>query len=141
MCATTCDKCQFNINNDEVDIKLLLDQADELIDLHDLEVVGVYKGARATIKSYFPVVGKIIDYKKSIKKYPSVKNGTKIPADSLEYYPNLYTLNALGSRGFVLGPYLADILKENILQGVVIPKEISLEKLFYKMARAKKYLI
>ncbi|MEE8588138.1 MAG: FAD-dependent oxidoreductase [Sulfurimonadaceae bacterium] len=137
VCTTTCDKCMFYINNDEEDVKSLLNQADELIDLHDLEVVEIHKGARATIKSYFPVVGKIINYENSIKKYPSIKNGTKIPGDLLEYYPNIYTVNALGSRGFVFGPYLANILKENILDGIDIPKEISLEKHFYKMARTK----
>ncbi|MCF6330470.1 MAG: FAD-binding oxidoreductase [Sulfurimonas sp.] len=137
-CTTTCDKCMFLVNNDQEDVKSLLNQANQLIDLKDLEVVKIYKGARATIKSYFPVVGKIINYENSIKKYPSIKNGAKISSDLLEYYPNVYTLNALGSRGFVFGPYLAKILKDNILNDAKIPKEISLEKLFYKMARSRK---
>ena len=136
-CNTTCDKCPFYINTDEEDVKSLLKQANELIDLHDLEVIKVSKGARATIKSYFPVLGKIIDYEKSLKKYPSIKKGTKIPSDLLEYYQNIYSINALGSRGFVFAPYLAKKLKENILEGIAIPKEISLEKLFYKYARTK----
>ena len=137
VCTTTCDKCQFYTNNDKEDIKSLLNQADELIDLQDLEVIEIHRGARATIKGYFPVVGKIINYENSIKKYPSIKDGTKIPGDLLEYYPNIYTVNGLGSRGFVFGPYLANILKENILDDIDIPKEISLEKHFYKMARTK----
>ena len=136
-CNTTCDKCPLYINTDEEDVKSLLKQANELIDLHDLEVIKVSKGARATIKSYFPVLGKIIDYEKSLKKYPSIKKGTKIPSDLLEYYQNIYSINALGSRGFVFAPYLAKKLKENILEGIAIPKEISLEKLFYKYARTK----
>ncbi len=136
-CETTCDKCAFYINTDEEQIKTLLSQADELIKLEDLEVVKTYKGARATIKSYFPVIGKIIDYESSLKRHPSISKGTKIPEDSLEYYPNLHVINALGSRGFVLGPYLAKILSENILHNTPIPKELSTQKLFYKMARAK----
>ncbi|MCF6366671.1 MAG: FAD-binding oxidoreductase [Bacteroidales bacterium] len=134
-CETTCDKCAFYINTDGEQIKTLLKQADELIRLEDVEVVKIYKGARATSKSYFPVIGKIIDYENSIKKHPSIKNGTKIPEDSLEYYPNLYVVNALGSRGFVFGPYLAKILGENIINKTQIPKELSTQKLFYKMAR------
>jgi glycine/D-amino acid oxidase-like deaminating enzyme len=136
-CSTTCDKCLFYVDTEKEQIKTLLSQADELIKLEDLEVVRRYKGARATIKSYFPVIGKIIDYEKSIKKYPSIKNGTKISADSLEYYPNLYVINALGSRGFVFGPYLAKMLSENIINDTQIPKELSTQKLFYKMARTK----
>lgn len=134
-CLTTCDKCAFYINSEDAQIKTLLTQADELIKLEDLEVVKIYKGARATIKSYFPVIGRAVDYEESMKKYPSIKNGTKIPAELLNYYPNLYIINALGSRGFVFGPYLAKILSENILNGTQIPKELSTQKLFYKMAR------
>jgi tRNA 5-methylaminomethyl-2-thiouridine biosynthesis bifunctional protein len=137
-CTTTCDKCQFYIDTDKEDVKSLLDQADKLIALHDLEVEEIHKGARATINSYFPVVGKIINYENSIKKHPSIKHGVKVAGDLLEYYPNIYTVNGLGSRGFVFGPYLAKILKEYILDAIDIPKEISLEKHFYKMARTNK---
>lgn len=134
-CLTTCDKCAYYTNSDEMQINTLLKQAAELIKLEDLEVVKIYKGARATIKSYFPVIGKIVDYGKSLKKYPSIRNGTKIPPQMLEYYPNMYVINALGSRGFVYGPYLANILTKNILHNEPIPKEITTQKLFYKMAR------
>jgi len=136
-CLTTCDKCEFYINTDEAQIKTLLEQADEMMELENIEVVKTYKGARATIKSYFPVIGKVIDYEKSLNKHPSIKNGTKIPPESLEYQKSMYVINALGSRGFVYGPYLAKILSDNILNNKEIPKELSCEKLFYKFARAK----
>lgn len=134
-CTTTCDKCDLYSNNDEEDVRTLLEQADQLIDFQKPEAVEIHKGARATINSYFPVVGQIINYEASIKKHPSIKNGVKVPCDLLEYYPNIYTVNALGSRGFVFAPYLANILKENIIDGADIPDELSLEKHFYKMAR------
>ncbi|EDZ63037.1 FAD dependent oxidoreductase [Sulfurimonas gotlandica GD1] len=137
-CITTCDKCIFYVNTDKQQIDSLLTKANELINLENLEVVKTYKGARATISSYFPVVGKIVDYESSLKKYPSIKNGTKISQDSLVYYPNLYMINALGSRGFVFGPYLAKILSEYIINETPIPKEISTQKLFYKAARKEK---
>jgi len=137
-CDTTCDKCTFYIDTTEQDVKNLISQAKELIELNDIEVINVFKGARATIKSYFPVLGKVINYTASLETHPSIKKGTKIPSELLEYYPNLYTINALGSRGFVYGPYLAKILKEYLLDAQEIPKEVSLEKLFYKMARTTK---
>lgn len=137
-CLTTCDKCSFYVKGDEAQIKTLLKQADELIKLDDLEILKSYKGARATIKSYFPVIGKVVDYKSTLKKYPSIKNGTKIPPEDLDYFQNLYLINALGSRGFVFGPYLAKILTQNILHNEPIPQEISTLKLFYKMARKDK---
>ncbi|WP_373000086.1 NAD(P)/FAD-dependent oxidoreductase [Sulfurimonas sp.] len=137
-CTTTCDKCIFYVDNEKNQVESLLNKTKELITLKNLEVIKTYKGARATIKSYFPVIGKIVDYESSLKKHPSIKNGTKIAQDSLEYYPNIYIINALGSRGFVFGPYLAKILSENILNETPIPKEISTQKLFYKTARKEK---
>jgi glycine/D-amino acid oxidase-like deaminating enzyme len=134
-CLTTCDKCSFYVNSDEAQINTLLKQADELMQLDDLEVLKIYKGARSTIKSYFPVVGQAVDYESTLKKHPSIKNGTKIPPESLDYFVNLHVINALGSRGFVFGPFLAKILTQNILHNEPIPQEISTLKLFYKMAR------
>nr|WP_321266242.1 FAD-dependent oxidoreductase [uncultured Sulfurimonas sp.] len=136
-CVSTCDKCIFYVDSEKDKINSLLQKAKELVNLENIEVVKTYKGARATIKSYFPVIGKIIDYEASLKKYPSIKNGTKIPQEKLEYYPNSYIINALGSRGFVFGPYLAKILSESILSESDIPKDISTQKLFYKTARRR----
>jgi tRNA 5-methylaminomethyl-2-thiouridine biosynthesis bifunctional protein len=137
-CITTCDKCNFYVDQEKDQVNSLLSKAKELINLEDLEVVKTYKGARATIKSYFPLIGKIVNYESSLKKHPSIKNGTKISQDSLDYYPNTYIINALGSRGFVFAPYLAKILSEHILNESPIPKDISTQKLFYKAARKDK---
>jgi len=134
-CISTCEKCAFYADSEKAQIQTLLKQADELIKLKDLEVVKIYKGARATIQSYFPIIGQAVDYEGSLEQYPSLKNGTKIPQESLKYYPNLFIINALGSRGFVFGPYLAKILTQNILYNQPIPTEITTQKLFYKMAR------
>jgi glycine/D-amino acid oxidase-like deaminating enzyme len=136
-CTTTCDKCLFYVDKEKEQVDYLLEKAKELVDLKDLQVLKTYKGARATIKSYFPVIGKVVDYEASLKKYPSIKNGTKISQDLLEYYPNIYIINALGSRGFVFGPYLAKILSKHILNEIPIPKEVSTQKLFYKTARKR----
>jgi glycine/D-amino acid oxidase-like deaminating enzyme len=136
-CETSCDKCEFYSNTDELQIATLLTQAKELIELDNIEVVKVYKGARASIKSYFPVIGRAIDYDLSITKHPSIKKGTIIKSESLSYHKNIFVINALGSRGFVFAPYLAEILSEYILKNKEIPRELSLEKLFYKLARKK----
>ncbi|HUH42853.1 MAG TPA: FAD-dependent oxidoreductase [Sulfurimonas sp.] len=136
-CLTSCDKCAFYVNSEQGQVEELLKDAIELIKLEDVEVTKVYRGARATIKSYFPVIGKVIDYEQSLKKYPSIKNGTKIPPELLTYFENLYIINALGSRGFVVAPMLAKLLCEEILDSKKVPQELSSEKLFYKMARTK----
>jgi len=134
-CTTTCSKCFFYVDKEQEQIQTLLTQAKELIKLEDLKVLKTYKGARASIKSYFPVIGKIVDNEASLKEYPSIKNGTKIPQNLLKYHPNAYIINALGSRGFVFAPFLAKSLSEHILNKTQIANEISTQKLFYKRAR------
>ena len=137
LCNTSCDKCSFYVDDEKTQVEYLLEKAKELIALRDLEVIKTYKGARASIKSYFPVVGALIDYDATLEKYPSIKNGTKIPKESLLYHPNIYILNALGSRGFVFAPYLANILSQYLLEETEIADEISTQKLFFKYARKK----
>lgn len=137
LCNTSCDKCSFYVDDEKAQVEYLLEKASELIELRDLEVIKIYKGARASIKSYFPVVGELIDYDATLEKYPSIKNGTKIPKESLLYHPNIFIINALGSRGFVFAPYLAKILSQYLLEKTEIPEEISTQKLFFKYARKK----
>jgi len=138
LCNTSCDKCSFYVDDEKAQVEYLLKKASELIELKDLEVIKTYTGARASIKSYFPVVGELIDYDASLKKYPSIKHGTKIQKESLLYHPNVYIINALGSRGFVFAPYLAKILSQHLLEKKEIPEEISTQKLFFKYARKKR---
>jgi len=118
-------------------VESLINEVHEYIELKDFEVLESYIGARATIKSYFPVVGKLINAKESLKKHPSIMKGTKIPSSELDFYPNLYIFNAVGSRGFVFSPYLAKLLSEHLLDNKELPKEINPLKLFYKYARSE----
>ena len=115
----------------------LLEEVNTYIKLENIEILDTYVGARATIKSYFPVLGKLINAKATLEKYPCIMKGTKIPNNELEYYPNCYIFNAVGSRGFVFSPYLAHLLCEHILNDKSLPKEIEPLKLFYKYARSE----
>lgn len=135
VCNSICEKCIYHTNSDEAQIEELLSKSKELLNIDDFEVVKIYKGARSTIKSYFPVVGEVVYFDDTLKRYPSIKHGTKIPPNLLTYHKNIYIINALGSRGFVLAPYLADILLKHITQKQDIPFEITPTKLFYKKAR------
>jgi len=62
----------------EADIRKLLKKANDIKQLNDIEVIDVKIGARASSVDYFPMVGKLIDSKKSFEKYPHIKNGTHI---------------------------------------------------------------
>jgi hypothetical protein len=81
------------------------------------------------------MVGNLIDSKNSFKSYPHIKNGAFIKDEQLILYENLYTLNGVGGRGFVLAPYLANILSEFVVNGEEMPKEVLNYRLFKRWAK------
>lgn len=120
------------------DIAKLLKKANDIKVLNDVKVLDVKIGARASSVDYFPMVGKLIDAKKSFEKYPHLKNGFQIKNENLEMIDNLYILNGVGGRGFVLSPYLAYILVENIFNNKELEEEITNFRLFKRWAKKQK---
>lgn len=120
------------------DIAELLKKANDIKVLNDVKVLDVKIGARASSVDYFPMVGKLVDAEKSFKKYPHLKNGFQIKNENLEMIENLYILNGVGGRGFVLSPYLAYVLVENIFNNKEIEEEITNFRLFKRWAKKQK---
>ncbi|MFW3352870.1 FAD-dependent oxidoreductase [Aliarcobacter butzleri] len=135
------NKLEHNIKTKEIiesDIKKLLKKANDIKILEDIEVVDVKIGARASSIDYFPMVGRLVDSKNSIKKYPHIKNGTHIKDENLIMFENLYTLNGVGGRGFVLSLYLANCLVENVVNQKDLDKNITNYRLFSRWAKKQK---
>ena len=120
------------------DIAELLKKANDIKVLYDIKVLDVKIGARASSVDYFPMVGKLVDAEKSFEKYPHLKNGFQIKNENLEMIENLYILNGVGGRGFVLSPYLAYILVENIFNNKELEEEITNFRLFKRWAKKQK---
>lgn len=120
------------------DISELLKKANDIKVLNDVKVLDVKIGARASSVDYFPMVGKLVDAEKSFEKYPHLKNGFQIKNENLEMIENLYILNGVGGRGFVLSPYLAHVLVENIFNNIEIEEEITNFRLFKRWAKKQK---
>lgn len=117
------------------DTKKLLSKAQDIKNLEDIEVIDLKIGARASSVDYFPMVGLLVDSKKSFEKYPHLKNGTHIKNNNLITYNNLYTLNGVGGRGFVLSLYLAHNLVEFIVNNKRLDDNITNFRLFKRWAR------
>ncbi|QKJ27257.1 FAD-dependent oxidoreductase [Aliarcobacter cibarius] len=117
------------------DIEKLLNKAKDIKKIENVEVVDIKIGARASSIDYFPMVGSLVDSKNSFLKYPHIKNGTHIKNENLEIIPNLYTLNGVGGRGFVLGPYLANLLTNLVVKNEKLPEEIENFRLFSRWAK------
>ena len=110
-------------------------KANDIKTLNDVTVLYIKIGARASSVDYFPMVGKVVDAQKSFAKYPHLKNGFQIKNENLEMIDNLYILNGVGGRGFVLSLYLANKLVENIFNNEELEEEITNFMLFKRLAK------
>ena len=85
----------------------LVDKLKEIISC-DFEIVEHFGGVRPTVKDRRPLVGTHPDY------------------------PQLHVLNGLGTRGVMLGPYLAKHLFEHVVNGETLEKEIDIVRCYKK---------
>ncbi len=122
------------LENLKVDDKLLK-RALEMVNLKEAKILKLYKGIRSASIDFFPILGEIIDVKKSLEKYPYIIHGSKLPSNLLIRKKNLYIINGLGSRGFVLAPFISKLLVDFILKNEELPEKIENSRLFYKWAR------
>ncbi|WP_026803702.1 FAD-dependent oxidoreductase [Aliarcobacter lanthieri] len=123
------------INKDTND---LLEKANNIKKLEDVEIIDIKIGSRASSIDYFPMVGKLVDSKNSFIKYPHIKNGTHIKNENLILYENLYTINGVGGRGFVLSLYLASNLVDSVINNKILDDNITNYRLFSRWARKQK---
>ena len=131
------DKPRYTCNSEFVqkDTEKLLNLANDIINLKDVKVLNTRIGARASSGDYFPMVGALINSKETLIKYPYIKKGSKVPEKDFITYKNLFVLNGVGGRGFVLSPYLAKQLVDFIVSGKEIDKNITTHRLFKRWAR------
>jgi glycine/D-amino acid oxidase-like deaminating enzyme len=132
-----CAKCYTKDTIDKDSVKLIK-LANDILKLDDVNVIDVKIGARASSTDYFPMVGKLIDSSKSFSKFPHLLNGTHIKEDMLESIDNLYVINGVGGRGFVLSPYLANELVEHIINDKQLDETVSTYRLFKRWAKKQK---
>ncbi|WP_339837948.1 FAD-dependent oxidoreductase [uncultured Flavobacterium sp.] len=86
----------------------LVDNLKDLITC-DFEIVKHFAGVRPTVKDRRPLVG------------------------SHHKYKNIHVLNGLGTRGVMLGPYLATQLFNNITDNIPLENEINIQRIYKKM--------
>lgn len=117
------------------DTDKLLSLANNIKPLEAVKVIDIKIGARASSADYFPMVGSLIDSDKTISMFPHLKKGTHVKDDRFSYYKNLFVLNGVGGRGFVLSPYLAKNLVEYIKNNKTLDECIVVNRLFKRWVR------
>jgi glycine/D-amino acid oxidase-like deaminating enzyme len=81
------------------------------------------------------LVGSLIDSKETLNMFPYLKNGTPVKSERFIRHKNLFILNGVGGRGFVLSPYLAKKLVDFIKNNETLEDEITVDRLFKKWVR------
>ena len=122
-------------NQKEIDSEELLSSMNQIVEIPDYEVCDISGGYRSCSIDYFPMVGNIIDSSATIKKFPSLINGTKIDPDKFVKHKNIFMINGVGGRGFLFAPFIANELAKHITENKKIDNNISLDRLFIKWAR------
>lgn len=120
------------------DIEKLLHLANDIKTLEDVKLLNAKYGARACSFDYFPIVGKVVDSKNTLKLHPHFKYGTHIKDEQLSFYDNLFIINGVGGRGFVLSPYLAKCLVDSIFENKKLESSISSNRLFKRWVKKSK---
>ncbi len=125
----------YTLDTINSDTEKLIRLANDIQKLDNVEVCDIKIGARASSVDYFPMLGKLIDSASTIEKYPHLVNGSHIKNDMLFYYDNLFVLNGVGGRGFVLSPYLASMLVDNIIKNSEINSNVLTQRLFKRWVK------
>ncbi|MDF1877646.1 FAD-binding oxidoreductase [Sulfurimonas sp. SAG-AH-194-L11] len=113
----------------------LLEKASRSIKLENVKVVKDYTGLRSGSFDYLPLVGSLVLSHETLKN-KNIHFQTKKPNYwEYTYYPQLTMINGSGGYGFVLAPYLAKILTENIHTSKEIPKGLLPARFFARWAK------
>lgn len=113
----------------------LLEKASRTLKLENIEVLKDYTGLRSGSFDYMPMIGSLVDSKKTLKN-KEIKFKVKKPnIGEYSYYPDLYMINGSGGYGFVLAPYLAKLLKENILDEKELSPRLQPARFFARWAK------
>ena len=117
--------------------KNLLEKANDIIHLENIEIVNDYVGARSCSTDYFPMIGSIIDSEKTLKEFPYMIHGTHVQTERFSRYKNLYIINGVGGRGFVLAPFLAKELVSFIKGDKKLDNELTVDRFFTRAVKKK----
>jgi len=113
----------------------LLQKAMKTIKLNDVEIIKDYTGLRSGSLDYIPIIGQIVNSYESLKLDKRELKTKKPNYDNYTYYKDLYMINGNGGYGFVLAPYLAQILVKNILYNIKIPNNLTPARFFARWVK------
>ena len=106
---------------------VLFDEAKKMVGEFDYRLKQMYCGVRSSVNDHLPIIGYLVDFKeaKEIKDYRS----QPLPRRDIAI------INGLGGRGFVFGPYAANLLARHLLFNEALPKDLDVARYYIRYRR------
>ena len=115
----------------------LLEKASRSIDLEDVDVIKDYTGLRSGSFDYMPMLGSLVLSRETLQNAAINFYVKKADFSEYDYYPHLSMINGSGGYGFVLAPYLAKMLVQNITSATEISDRLSPARFFARWAKKR----
>ena len=126
------------LNQDDLPLKEqgaldMIELALKSVKLKDIKIHSSYCGMRSGSNDYLPILGRLVSAKKSLELDASALKGNK--QAELNYIPELYMINGVGGYGFVLAPYLSELLCKALVNDSEIPEFLEPKRFYYRWAK------
>lgn len=115
--------------------EILLKKASKTLKLNNIKVLKDYTGLRSGSNDYLPMLGPLVDADVTLNRYPLIRHGQTINPKNYRYYPDCTMINGSGGYGFVLAPYLAQQLKEYLVDNKPLDEILSPSRFFPRWAK------
>ena len=119
-----------DVPKDDEGAQELIKNALKSVNLADIKVCDTFTGMRSGSNDYLPIVGGLVDSKRSLEADKSALEGNK--QASLIFYENMYMINGVGGYGFVLAPYLAKLMSNCLVHNEAIPEFLHPKRFYYR---------
>lgn len=106
----------------------LIDKAGQTLKLSNIKILADYTGLRSGSNDYLPILGPLVDGDTTLAHQSEEDGG-------VAFYPDLFMINGSGGYGFVLAPYLAEILTDHLREGKEISPELLPERFFKRWVK------
>ena len=106
---------------------MLFEEAKKMVGEFDYRLHQMYCGVRSSVNDHLPIIGYLVDFDKA----KEIKEYKKEPLPRRD----IAIINGLGGRGFVFGPYAANLLARHLLFDEALPKDLDVARYYIRHRR------
>ena len=106
---------------------MLFEEAKKMVGEYEYRLHQMYCGVRSSVNDHLPILGFLVDFVKA----KEIKNYKKEPLPRRD----IAIINGFGGRGFVFGPYAANLLARHLLFNEALPKDLDVARYYIRYRR------